>query len=86
MKNVSTIASFLNPPPPPNIIWLYYNVSLSLSLSLSLQNGPDRRGRNRMAAPVQSVHITTKAVSSNPTHWEAYSRQHYVIKCVSNLR
>jgi hypothetical protein len=33
--------------------------------------------------PVQSVPITTKAVSSNPTHGEVYSIQHYVIRFVS---
>jgi hypothetical protein len=27
----------------------------------------------------------TKVVSSNPTHDEVYSMQHYVIKCVSGL-
>ena len=32
---------------------------------------------------VQSVPVTTKAVSSNP---EMYSIQHYVIKFVSDLR
>jgi len=35
---------------------------------------------------VQSVLITTKVVSSNPLHGEAYSIQHYVIKFVSELR
>jgi hypothetical protein len=30
--------------------------------------------------------ITTKVVSSNPVHGEAYSIQHYVIKFVSDLR
>ena len=30
--------------------------------------------------------ITTKVVSSNPVHDEAYSIQHYVIKFVSDLR
>jgi len=35
---------------------------------------------------VQSVHITTKVVSSNPPHDEVYSIQHYVIKFVSDLR
>ena len=39
----------------------------------------DRRGR------VQSVHITTKEVSSNPAHGELYSIQHYVIKFVSDM-
>ena len=34
---------------------------------------------------MQSVPITTKAVSSNPTHGEVYSIQHYVIKFVSDL-
>jgi hypothetical protein len=36
--------------------------------------------------PVQSVPITTKAVSLNPVHGEEYLIQHYVIKFVSDLR
>ena len=36
--------------------------------------------------PVQSVHITTKVVSSNPVHGEVYSIQHYVMKFISDLR
>ena len=36
--------------------------------------------------PVQSVHITTNVVSSNPADGEVYSIQHYVIKFVSDLR
>jgi hypothetical protein len=36
--------------------------------------------------PVQSVHIATKVVSSNPIHGQAYSIAHYVIKFVSDLR
>ena len=46
------------------------------------------RGRDRMVLglPVQSVPITIKVVSSNPTHGEMYSIQHYVIKFVSDLR
>ena len=36
--------------------------------------------------PVQSVHITTQGVSSNPVHGDVYSIQHYVIKFVSDLR
>ena len=36
--------------------------------------------------PVQSVHIATKVVSSNPVHGEVYSIQHHVIKFVSDLR
>ena len=36
--------------------------------------------------PVQSVHITTNVVSSNPAHGEVYARQHYVMKFVSDLR
>jgi len=36
--------------------------------------------------PVQSVLITTKVASLNPTHGEVYSIQHYVIKFVSDLR
>ena len=35
---------------------------------------------------VQSMFITTKVVSSNPTHGEVHSIQHYVIKFVSDLR
>jgi hypothetical protein len=35
--------------------------------------------------PVQSVHITTKVVSSNHIHGEVYSIHHYVIKFVSDL-
>jgi hypothetical protein len=34
--------------------------------------------------PVQSV-ITTKVVSSSPTHGEVYSIQHYVLKFVSDF-
>jgi hypothetical protein len=36
--------------------------------------------------PVQSVHIATKVVSSNPAHGEMYSMQHIEIKMVSDLR
>ena len=36
--------------------------------------------------PMQSVHITTKVVSSNPAHGDVYSIQHYVKKSVSDLR
>ena len=36
--------------------------------------------------PVQLVPMTTKVVSSNPSHGEVmYSTQHYVIKFVSDL-
>ena len=35
--------------------------------------------------PMQSVPITTKAVSSNPAHGDGYSTQNYVIKFVSDL-
>ena len=35
---------------------------------------------------MQSVPITTNVLSSNPTHGEVYSIQHYVIKFVSDLR
>ena len=35
---------------------------------------------------VQSVHITTKVVSSNPVHGEVYSIQYHVTKFVSDLR
>jgi hypothetical protein len=40
---------------------------------------------NISVLPMQSVHITTKVVSSNPVHDEVYSLQHYVIKFVSDL-
>jgi hypothetical protein len=36
--------------------------------------------------PVQSVPITTNVVSSNPVHGEVYSKQHYMIKFVSDSR
>ena len=36
--------------------------------------------------PMQSVPIITNVVSSNHTHGEMYSIQHYVIKFVSDLR
>ena len=39
-----------------------------------------------LCLPIQSVHITTEAVSSNPAHGEVYSIQHYLIKFVSELR
>jgi hypothetical protein len=49
-----------------------------------------RRGSDRMVVGfttyMQSVPITTKVVSSNHAHREDYSIQHYVIKCVSDLR
>ena len=35
---------------------------------------------------MQSVHITTNAVSLNPTHDEVYLIQNYVVKFVSDLR
>ena len=35
---------------------------------------------------VQSVPITTNVVSSNRTHGEMYSIQHYVVKFVSDLQ
>jgi len=34
---------------------------------------------------IQSVHITTEVVSSNPAHGEMYSIQHYVVQFVSDL-
>jgi len=36
--------------------------------------------------PMQSVPITTNILSSNPTHCEVHSIQHYVIKFVIDLR
>ena len=50
-----------------------------------------RRGRDHMVVgfykvlPMQSVPITTEAVSFNPVHGEVYSIQHYMIKFVSDL-
>ena len=35
---------------------------------------------------MQSVPITTKVVSLNPTHGEVYSIQHYVMKFVNDLQ
>jgi len=35
---------------------------------------------------MQSVLITTKVEGSNPDHGEVSSIQHYVIKCVNDLR
>ena len=50
----------------------------------------DHRGRDCMVVglqlPVQSVPITTKALSLNPAHGEVYSIQHYAIKFVTDLR
>jgi hypothetical protein len=34
---------------------------------------------------MQSVHITTKVVSSNPAHGEVYTMQHYVMQFVSDF-
>ena len=39
-----------------------------------------------MIVTVQSVPITTKVVSLNPVHGKVYSKQHCVIKFVSDLR
>jgi hypothetical protein len=39
-----------------------------------------------LVIPMQSVHITTKVVSSNPAHGEVYSIQHNVIQFVIALR
>ena len=36
--------------------------------------------------PMQLVLVTTKVVSSNPSHGKVYLKQHYVIKFVSDLR
>ena len=38
-----------------------------------------------LQVPMQSVPITTNAVSLNPAHIEVYSIQHYVLKFVSDL-
>ena len=36
--------------------------------------------------PVQSRTVATNVVTSNPAHDEMYSKQHYVIEFVSDLR
>ena len=47
-------------------------------------------GRDRMVVDflllVQSVHITTNVMSSNPAHDYVYSIQYYGIKFISDLR
>jgi hypothetical protein len=40
----------------------------------------------KLQLPMQSMHITTNVVSSNPAQGDVYSVQHYVIKFVSDLR
>ena len=35
---------------------------------------------------MQSLSIAANVVSSNPAHAEVYSKQHYMIKCVSDFR
>ena len=34
---------------------------------------------------MKSVHVITKAVSSNPAHGEVFSKQHFMIELVSDL-
>jgi hypothetical protein len=57
-----------------------------------LERGCRCRGCDRMVVgfrptgSVQSVPITTKAVSSNPAHGEVCSIQHHVIQFFSDLR
>ena len=62
----------------------------SITTFRSYLNG-SRLGRDRVVVrdlqlPIQSVPITTNVVSSKPVHGEVYSKQHYVIKFVSDLR
>ena len=45
-----------------------------------------RRGHCDRMVPVQSVSITTKAVSSNPAYCEVYAMPNNLIKLVSDLR
>ena len=46
----------------------------------------DRRGRDRMVVGFTTARaITAKVVSSNPTHGEMYSIQHYVSTLVSSI-
>ena len=40
----------------------------------------------QLHVPVQSLPITTKVLSSNPSHGEVYRIQQYVLKFVSDLR
>jgi hypothetical protein len=53
-------------------------------------NKRSRCDRDRMvvgfSTTVQLVPITTNVVSSNSVHGVVYSIQHYVIKCISDLR
>jgi hypothetical protein len=66
---------------------LIKNVKSSFKKKLpSYRSKWDRRGRDRMVVGFTTARaITAKVVSSNPTHGEMYSIQHYVIKFVSYL-
>ena len=64
---------------------LIKNVKSSFKKKLpSYRSKWDRRGRDRMVVGFTTARaITARVVSSNPTHGEMYSIQHYVIKFVS---
>ena len=72
------------------LISLPFSSSSVHSTLKSYLNG-SRLGRDRMVVqdlqlPIQAVTITTGIVNSKPAHGEVYSKQHYVIKFVSDLR
>ena len=62
------------------IINLHYKCHVLFNINSIKTYFQGRRGR------VQSVPITTKVVSFNPTHGDVYFIQHYMIKFVSDLR
>jgi hypothetical protein len=49
-------------------------------------HGCDRIVVRLITTYMQSVTVTTKVVSFNRAHGEMYTKQHYVIKLVSDLR
>ena len=55
------------------------------TLTTTLVNDNRKTKVTNLQLTVQSVPITTKVVSSNPTHGEVHSI-HYVIKLVNDLR
>ena len=63
---------------------LPYNVYLFVSIFTQLKYGKGMYFMN-LQLHIKSVPITTKVVSSNPTHREVISIQHYVIKFVCDL-
>ena len=61
------------------VVYTYISIDLLVSSSMNVS----LRGHDRMS--VQSVHITNKVVSSNPTHGEVHSIQHYLIKFIGGF-